>query len=376
MPRNSIRSIAAIGFWIAACAQSVFAHAVSISHGSVLVHPDRIRLELKIAAEDFAHYYGIGIMQRLPWSLESLEWAADRHGHSLVDAMVIRNGQGERLPGRLVSKLMTPLREGPLNPDQIRSLEIIYVIEYANLHSPGLLSFQLLPITGSPGLLSQSCLNVRLSGTDESRSIRLTSGGNVETLQFSWPRDGSRPTITGPLEGLKSVLARMEIAGDELRFEVDVPLPLLETFVPFDRVNREFIEVEDQRAAESRLQSFFLGRNDISIDGRLSVPDSAGVVWLEPGSSESTRSTFPRRLGVWTTRVRWSQRFELNKAPTSVTLHWDLFNAAVLQAEITLQSDNSRSIHRVSTYAPALHWTRQPDSSLFKNSPLAAGSPE
>ena len=125
-------------------------------------------------------------------------------------------------------------------------------------------------------------LQVRSKDRETDRFIRLTSGGNVETLAF-FPCDPERAHARKPTLGrgersaraeealdvsrFKSVRAFVYIDEDRVRIDVFMPVTLVETWLPIDRADRDFLEPAEMNAARNRLLGLFTHQNQLSIDG-------------------------------------------------------------------------------------------------------------
>jgi hypothetical protein len=351
-------------FTAASCLVSLFsspahAHVISIGRGWVVVHPDHLRVEWKVATEDFVHDYGLGTTPARPLTSAAIRRVAARHADYLLKRLIIRDSEGNRLFGKLVSRTTDPALNANLDRERLLSLRITYVFEYKLKRSPRYLAFQQSPDEGTVESPSQLYLDVSLAGTRRSKIIQLTNGGNVETLKFNWPDvDGGRPTIVGPIKELKSVLAYIDVADDGVRVTLEVPLPVLETFLHVDRADRDFLEVSEQMTATPRLVAFFRNRTSISINGPVAEPSRARLEFLGADSSGPDTNRPSVRLSTWMTRVRFIQSYEPNSRPERIELRWNVFNPAVLVAEVLVTCGSQRSAHRISTYEPTLRWAR------------------
>jgi hypothetical protein len=360
--------VAATGL-IPLCSRSIRAHVISIGRGTVVVHPDHFTVELKVAAEDFVHYFGPGTTPSLPLVSEAIQRVAARHADQFLEHLVIRQSEGIRLYGRLVSQTMDPALNANSDGERLRSLRVNYVFEYALKYPPRYLSFQQSQSEGIVTLPSQLYLDVRPVGSDDLQVIRLTNGGNVETLKFNWPGNGGgRPSI-GRVDELQAVTAYVDVGDNDVRVTIEIPLPVLETFLSVERADRDFLEVSEQLAAMPRLRAFFQGRNPILINGRALNASDTKLEFLDIDSSGLETSTHSTRLGAWMTRVKVIQSYKPNSRPDQIELQWNLFNPAVLEAEAILACNGRRSNHRISTYEPTLRWSRFAAESLGAEKP-------
>lgn len=349
---------AAVAFCMLLLPTSALAHVISIQRASATLHPDRITIEWKADAEDLVHQYGLGRTPARPYSVESVRDVAPRHADRLRSQLIIRDANGEQLVGRSVSQTMEPDPES--NPDPA-TLQLRYEFEYRLESPPRYLSFQKSPGDGDPHTPTQLHLDIRPVGGNRPELIRLTNGGNVETIRIKWPDEGRRqPASISPAQDLKCIAAKIDVSERGMRVVLEVPLPMLETFQSVQRVDRDFLESSEQLEAAPHLSAFLRSRNPIHINGRPAEPGEMTLEFLDAGSPAQQTDTAPARLGVWLTRVRVVQNYKCNTSPEDFELRWNLFNPAVLVAEATVTCLGQSSTHRISTYEPTLRWSRGP----------------
>lgn len=338
--------------------QPAQAHVISILHGTASVLTDRIDVELTVNAEDFVHSYGASADPGHSQSGEPIDRAAARHAVQLLEHFIIRSADGERLSGRLVSRRAKASADVPSREVRLRAPRIIYGFQYVLNIPPRFLSFQQTLGAGDVALPAQLYLDVRAGDSGVSTTLRLTSGGNLETLQFRWPdAAGAAPKIIGPLEELKSIAARFEIDEAETRIQIDLPLPLLETFLPLRRADRDFLDPSEQQAARSVVQEFLRGHLPLHINGHSAAPRDVSVAFLTLDSTEAAAGAL-QRVSAWTTRVRAIQSYATSSMPQAIELRWTLFNPLVLEVPAVIARGHQESTHRLSTYQPTLLWKR------------------
>lgn len=366
---NANASNAAVGRIVAASvtalgavlllAVPVRAHVISAERGCVTVHSDRVTVEWQVHAEDFTHHYGIGRAALRPFTVESIRRAADEHAAHLLAHLIIRDAAGNRLFGKALSQTMEPAVGGNVDAEALRSLQIDYVFEYPLKSPPRYLSFQRSSREDPAWSPSQINLAVRLAESDRTETVRLTRGANVETLEFDWANAGrGQPAIVGPVGRLKTLSAHIDVAGDEVQVAVEIPLPLLETFLNVERVDRDFLEISEQEKAIPELSAYLSGRNPIRINGEAAQAELTRLQFLHAGSRGADSMTASSRLAAWMTVVRFDQTYKCDATPRELELQWNLFNPVVLVAEATVTSNGQGSTHRISTYEPTLRWSQ------------------
>lgn len=318
MARSSPRSTFTSGLELAAAlalvAAPLTAHSLHQHRGEALVEPERVLVGVDLSNE---------------------------HGgrSELDDEIVVRDAEGERLMGRVTA-----------SSDEVR-------IEYETPLRPSHLVFQLLPRTAGPER-RRLALTVRSQGLARERILTLTSGGNAEVVSFDWSGHHPEPSCgPGALDAdggrLDSVRALLRLDGSIARLDVVVPVRLVETWLPLPRHEHDWLAPEEQDEAREGLAELVRGRSILRAGGRAVGPASVAVAFLSLDDEALDETTARRRLSAWTGRVRVSQTFPAGEA---VELEWDLFNAAVLTADVFVVAQGECSRHRLSTYAPRLHW--------------------
>jgi hypothetical protein len=252
---------------------------------------------------------------------------------------VVRDGQGERLTGRATASDGGSLK-----------------LEYKTPVRPRHLFFQLLPQGAGPER-RHLVLAVRSTALARERLLTLTSGGNAEVVSLHW--DGQSPTESdcGPAAldaeagRLQTLRALLRLDGSAARLDVVIPVALVETWLPLPRRERDWLATAEQEAVRERLAALVRGRSILHAEGRTSEPTSATVTFLALDDASLDAPAPARRVSTWTGRVRISLTFP---AGIPVELEWDLFNAAVLTADVFVLAGNECTRHRLSTYAPRL----------------------
>lgn len=352
------RAVVALGAALLIAAP-LHAHVISAERGSVVVQPHRVTVKWQVQAEDFAHYYGLGRVASRPFTMETIRRSADEHADYLMAHLIIRDSTGERLVGKAGAQTMEAADGGNDDDKALRGLRVNYVFEYPLKAPPRFLSFQRSLRESAGWSPSQISLAVRLAENDCTETIRLTRGANVETLEFDWANAGrGQPVIVGPVTRLKTISACVDVAGEEVRVAVEIPLPLLETFLDVERVDREFVEISEQEKAVPRLSAFLSGRNPIRINGVAAEAGLTRLQFVHAGLRGEDAGDASARLGAWMTVVRFVRTYQCDSMPRDFELQWNLFNPAVLVATAAITCDGRVSTHRISTYEPTLRWSR------------------
>lgn len=362
--------------------QRAHAHGLLLSWGTVVVHPDRVQTRIEVCAEDFVHYYQLRLAQD-EFAVSAIKEAVAQHGHHLLDQFIIRDLSGRRLHGTIVDvKWNVPLSD-KIGYAQLRNIAITYTLDHPTGCLPRFLTFQQHFGGANTSMPVQLAVSVTSAGNPVERFIRLTSRGNVETLQFAWPDSDSKPpvSVTNDLNTpsghvipdmgrnrFKSVYAFIYMDEVDVRCDIYMPLVLLETWLPVKRANVDFLDIQEMTAAKEQIHAFFMRRIPSRVNGKTALPTVAHVSYISPDASIiSSDASFispdaslidkaepAQRLGAWSARVCVRLKYLPHAPVTQMELEWNLFNSIVLNAHVVTVFNDVRTKHLVTTYAPKI----------------------
>jgi len=205
----------------------------------------------------------------------------------------------------------------------------------------------------SPSRARRLTLAVRDERTAGQQVVTLTSGGNVETLRFGLPAPTpacGAAALDRPDDGTSGVVALWRPEASGARADIVVPLGVLESWLPIARVDPDRLEAAEQQAAGGRVLELVASRVRLLTENGETIGAASGeVVFLGPDGEAAAAQPPPRALDAWTARVRVTLRFN-----RPGTLTWDLWNARVTTAQVTVLDANGCAERRLSTYDPKL----------------------
>lgn len=349
---------------------AAYAHSLSLIHGSVAVHDDRVTIELQSRADDLLHSTALSPHADGCVRSADLPAAARQHALDLLERIIVRDAGGERLAGSLTSIAMDAIDSDLVDERLLRALTISSTLEYRLERFSRFISLQQDVERRMPGLPSRIVLTPHGSLGELVPSICLTSGGNVAVLRLteeSKQRSADKPDSTVTAVGdflaragrLSAVRAVVHVEVNAVTLDVQLPVPVLETWLPISRRQRDFIEIDEQRAARQAIESLISERISVRINKSQAEPHVHGVAFLEVEDDSATRSVAPRRVSAVTSRLWVSLRFDSPDPVADLTLDWDLFNSAILTASALLIDGGQVAEHDLSTYAPRLAWQRR-----------------
>lgn len=311
-------------------AQHASAHSLSVTRGTATIKRDMLTVQLE----------------------------PNKHGESLLARLSIRDAQGDRLWDRRASTT----RAGAAAKENI--------LRYPLAPDTRFVSFQLVPPHGAGAAHGANVvLTVRVNGEDRD-AIRLASSGNVEVVRIAPAAESQMPTGatggTDPCEsrrwewlawrsGDRSVRSIVAVEDWGVQIELLVPIPVIETWVPIGRANRDFIEPKEWKRAIAKMEAFVADRFDVRVNGSNPLAPTVRATFLDLADPQTATDREPDRLSAWTTGLRYSLQFRSAQRPDRVEVDWKLFNAIVLTANALMVTPGACNEFDFSTYSP--HWT-------------------
>ncbi|MFQ5501943.1 MAG: hypothetical protein ACE5EQ_06530 [Phycisphaerae bacterium] len=347
------------------------AHTILLSRGTTVVHQDRILSRIEINGKDFVHYYPLRPVTD-GYAVSTLREAVLKHRQHLLNHFIVRNARGERLHGQCVDVEWNEPSETKINYTRLGEIQVIYVLEHPTGTPPRFLTFQQFFGGDHAPMPARLALSVMSANHSTARFIQLTNRGNVETLEFTWseravdkpiPASVSEKQLERPGQScgpdrFKTVCADLHIDGTVVRCDIYIPIVLLETWLPLQRTNRDFIDANEMIDSRDRLRSFFTGRNRIRINDRRAEPSAVELSFLAPDARTMDEPQM-ERLGVWSARIGVRLLYETKVPVNHVELIWDLFNNFVFNATVTMGHGKSRREIMVTPNSPIVSLSRR-----------------
>ena len=327
------------------------AHPISIISCEALVRRDRMEMKIAVMPEDFLLVYGLYANAQSRIATDDITHSAEKHKKFLLDGLIVRDEDGNRLQGKVLGLEMPALPAEGLPVTDLMATTIVYRLEYPLAKPPAHLTFQ--QHFGGDAIMLPAIVDlvVTREGLPPEPATRIPADENVETVSFDWnetarPATGDYAEIKAREEekrkqnmGIASYSAThtfVYIQNEEVRVEILMPLLTLETWQPLARSNADFIEVSEQTAARGPLESFFTGQNELKIDGVAVKPKLERLDFYGVDFKDFAMSAEPRRLSAWTARVGAILTYSTKGAPGHVELKWTLFNNEMLAARAVI----------------------------------------
>ena len=244
-------------------------HPLSMSSAVVDVYPDRMALELRVLVEDLVLYYDLEPEEDKTYSAEALRERAEAHKELIQKYFVIRDVEGDPIPFRFAGLDDSQIAAEGVASADLMTYAVVYQLAVSFDAAPPFLTFTQAFSEAKEGLPARMDVVVLQSGrlVDEPAVV---TPRQPYTVEFDWDdpkplprgwrerkklRDDRRKALLG-ITSYSSVYSYLYITRDEVRLELLMPLLTLETWLPIERANPDWLEVEEQTAAESRVRDF------------------------------------------------------------------------------------------------------------------------
>lgn len=316
------------------------AHPVSLSSAILEVSEQEIRVELQIMLEDLVLYHGLTANEEMEYSSKDLEKAAKEHHQFMLDFFSILDADGRRLSGSIEEQDLEQIGSQPVPQRELMQRFIHYTIRYP-LISPKPDYLTLLQNFGGESSALPAIMDVHVVRNGLFEESAQIAYGRAHTVQLDWTREA-----TGKRESLSELRQRRKeqfqkrlgitsytglysflyVTHYAVRHEILIPVLTLEQWIPVDRQDPDFLEVEEQLAARKEIEEFFLQHNAVIINDQ-SIPGKVERVnFFGLDINDFALNAEPRRVNVHQARLGIILNYPSRLSPESVTVSWDMFS--------------------------------------------------
>lgn len=343
------------------------AHNVSNSRGRALIENGRIVVNLNVPTADIVHLYALAPEEDGLLSPSITRKSAQRHASDLSASFRIWDDAGEELAA------------GPFQLNELSSTQVQYTAVYSFLNQPRILSFRFLPVDERFALVRQFTIAVHGSQDPASRTIHLTSRGNVETVEVKWqdssPRmradDLSRPDeatacrVFGDRsdDRFRQVFVEAKVQADSVEASISVPLPLLETWLPVPRRAEGALDLQEMQAVIRMTRSLMESALEAESGGRQLPCELVELNVMSAAEPVPPAAAAKSTIGFFSSRLQAELRCSVSAQVDSLNLQWMLVNSLVLSVPAAVHADGRCQAGEFSTYQPSIQWQRHRDNS-------------
>jgi hypothetical protein len=329
---------------------AIYPHPVSISSALVELSPQRVRVELQIMLEDLVLYHNLAADGEMNYSISDLTAAAQKHRQFVKDYFSILDVDGNRLLGKIEDEVFEQIGTEPVPQGELMKRSISFLLHYdLEQEKPQYLTF--LQTFGGPKSALPSMMDLYITRNEMFEESAQIAFNRPHTVKIDWSHnpEGKKLSLAelrqirreqlrdrlgiGSFSGLYSFLY---INRFEVRHEVLIPLMTLDHFVPIERADQDFLEIEEQLANKPAIQEFFETHGQVLINDVNITPKVQRISFFSLDISDFALNAEPRRIGVHQGRVGVIISYPSSKTPEKVSVEWDKFNEFAPFIDMTL----------------------------------------
>lgn len=335
-------------------------HPISVITTDAYVSRTKVNLRMQIFAEDLYLFQDVEPDQFDRISPADLTRAMEQHKDFLLERVIIRDAQGERLTGRIVS--LEPF-EIPLEGVEVgRLMEymMIYQLEYDLQAPPEFLTFEQEIVDDNFVFPSEMKLFLKQSGSETPFQTVLRPN-DPYTARFDWDSPPLSPEAdaaaweewfnqqreeTLGITSYGSIYSFVYITPREIRHEILIPLGTLANLFEIERADANFLEIEEQDRIKPQIEELLRPR-DVALEdgttergGNLMIVDGIEVppqfdridfygLNLRDFAMQSKRD----RVSMASGRVGVIMSYPTKMSPSDVKLTWDLWGPNIVSVE-------------------------------------------
>ncbi len=346
----------------------VSAHPISLTDAVVDVRMDHVQIKLGVAIEDLVLYYELQANREFKYPADELREMAKEHQSFIHERLQIRGADGKLLAGHVQGMDTTQIPEDGVLQTEIKSRSIHYQIKYAVDKPHRFLTIR--QVFGELQPASMDCLLLHNGFLLE--KTRQLASGQTYTIELDWDNPPTeRPDYkTFRQNKEKQLRQRLGIASysilysflyitpREVRHEILIPMLTLEKWVPLQRRDPDFLDVDEQKAAQKSLADFFSKGNPVTINGTVITPTLDRASFFGLDIRDFALNAPPRRVNVYQARVGLILSYRPSSPVRQLTVEWDTYNkyAPMLKSLVLVNDEDPFSQFFVKN-GPGFQWT-------------------
>ena len=346
----------------------VAAHPISLTDAVIDVRSDHVEIKLGVAIEDLVLYYELTANKEFKYPADKLREMSKKHQSFIHERLQIRGADGKLLAGSVRGMDTTQIPEGGVLQTEIKSRSVNYQIRYAVGQPHRFLTIR--QMFGELQPASMDCLLLQNGFLLE--KARQLASGQTYTIELDWDNPPTeRPDYKTFRQNKENQLRQrlgiasysvlysfLYITPQEVRHEILIPMLTLEKWVPLQRKDPDFLDVDEQKSARKSLAEFFGKGNPVTINGTLIKPTLDRVSFFGLDIRDFALNAPPRRVNVYQARVGLILSYRPSSPVRQLSVEWDTYNkyAPMLKSLVLVNDEDSFTQFFVKN-APGFQWT-------------------
>jgi hypothetical protein len=330
-----------------------------------------LKVSIDLFVEDLFLFHGLEPTDENFLRKEDIIQASEKHKAFLLERFVVRDAQGEVLPGKVTEVTLGAIDEKGIPMAELMAHSLVYQIEYALPAGTSFLTFAQSLGTTQFGFPAVMMLRIKQEGSEVPYVAEMRTN-EPHTVKLDWEHPPLSPEASEKdwqdweatrrekslgITSYSSVYSFLYVEDFEVRHEILIPLLTLEASVPIERANADFLEVAEQEKAGPAIQQFFTKANPIKIDGIVVTPKVERIDFYGLDFKDFAQKADKRRVSMINARVGVILSYPVKSSPQQVEVAWDLFNKYVWGAQMVVFAFDKSYSQFFSPYQKTYVWS-------------------
>lgn len=323
------------------------AHPISVCNEDVYVTREKVMISMRIYVEDLYFFQNLEPDKENIVSQEKIKQAIKKHKQFLLDRLLVRDINGERLKGKVVSVDDSSVKPQGVAMSDLMAFSLIFQLEYPLAKPPEFLTFSQQLVDSNAGFPALVQFNLKQEGSETPYAVAMKPR-DPQTIRFNWDHPPLDPDAseedwqkwlkerreeTLGITSYGTVYSFIYIEDFEVRHEILIPLATLESFFTLDRKDDDFLSVAEQEASREKIEEFFAKANPVEIDGIVVKPVISRLDFYGLDFKDFAKPAEKKKVSIANARVGIILSYSTKGTPDKVKVTWDLFNRSVWSVE-------------------------------------------
>ena len=323
------------------------AHPISDSQENVYVTRDKVLISMQIYVEDLYFFQKLEPDEENIVSQAKIKKAIEQHKQFLLDRLLVRDINGEKLQGKVVSVDDSSVKSEGVAMSDLMQFTLVFELEFPLEKPPEFLTFSQELVDSNAGFPAMVRFNLKQEGSETPYAVAMKPR-DPQTIRFNWDHPPLDPDAsesdwqkwlkerreeTLGITSYGTIYSFLYIEDFEVRHEILIPLATLESFFTLDKKDPDFLSVAEQAASRAKIEKFFAKANPIEIDGITVKPVVSRLDFYGLDFTDFAKRAEKKRVSLANARVGIILTYSTKGTPDTVKVTWDMFNRSVWSVE-------------------------------------------
>lgn len=323
------------------------AHPISDSQENVYVKRDKVLISMQIFVEDLYFFQKLEPDEENIVSQAKIKKAIEQHKQFLLDRLLVRDINGEKLQGKVVSVDDSSVKPEGVAMSDLMQFTLVFELEFPLEKPPEFLTFSQELVDSNAGFPAIVRFNLKQEGSETPYAVGMKPR-DPQTIRFNWDHPPLAPDAseadwqkwlkerreeTLGITSYGTIYSFLYIEDFEVRHEILIPLATLESFFTLDKKDPDFLSVAEQEASRAKIEKFFAKANPIEIDGITVKPVVSRLDFYGLDFTDFAKRAEKKRVSLANARVGIILTYSTKGTPDTVKVTWDMFNRSVWSVE-------------------------------------------